>query len=86
MFFEVFSFAFRAGDAATALDAPMSVVLTASTAERYFGEANPIGQTLSVQSEDETFEFEVTGVIEDIPVNSHMDLDFVASWSSTDPG
>ena len=78
-FFEVFTHAFLAGDAETALDRPNTVVLTASTAERYFGDADPIGQTL-VRNNDETFE--VTGVMVDVPANSHYRFDFLASFST----
>ncbi|GAB5535847.1 MAG: ABC transporter permease [Rubricoccaceae bacterium] len=81
-FFEVFPLAFKAGDAETALDAPMSVVLTASMAERYFGDTVPIGETLSIRNEEGAFDFDVTGVIEDIPANSHLAVDVLASMVS----
>ncbi|MEO0559915.1 MAG: ABC transporter permease [Bacteroidota bacterium] len=81
-FFEVFPFAFEVGDAETALQAPMSVVLTASVAERHFGDAPPIGQTLSIRNEEGVFDFEVTGIMEDVPANSHLAVDVLASMSS----
>ncbi|MEM6326851.1 MAG: ABC transporter permease [Bacteroidota bacterium] len=81
-FFEVFAMPFRAGEPASALDRPMSVVLTRTTAERYFGNADPLGERLTIRGEDGPFDFTVTGVIEDVPPNSHLAVDFLASFSS----
>ncbi|HMB94222.1 MAG TPA: ABC transporter permease, partial [Rhodothermales bacterium] len=77
--FEVFSFPFVAGDPATALDAPMSVVITKSMAEKYFGKENPLGQTLTFEN---NFDLTVTGVVQDLPATSHIHFDFLASFSS----
>ncbi|MEM6784472.1 MAG: ABC transporter permease [Bacteroidota bacterium] len=54
-FFDVFDFPHVAGDLATALDAPDQAVLSARAAQRYFGLANPIGQTLTIQVEGSVF-------------------------------
>lgn len=78
-FFDIFDFEFVAGQPETALARPNSVVLTEATAQRIFPDDNPLGQTL-VRNTDT--EYEVTGVIEDVPPNSHLQFDFVASWSS----
>lgn len=77
--FEVFDFALLRGDPATALASPYTVVLTASTAQRYFGDADPMGKVLT--SGDSTT-FTVTGVVADIPANSHVTFDFLASLST----
>src|SRR5262245_57740828 len=61
-FFEVFSFPLAQGDPATVLSNPNSVVLTAETARKYFGESDPIGKVLTV---DDQLEFMVTGVLAD---------------------
>ncbi len=74
-FFEVFSFPFIRGNPATALNQPDAVVLTESMAEKYFPDDNPLGQTLSYESEAA---LTVTGVIKDVPSNSHLHFDFVA--------
>lgn len=82
-FFEVFDFGLVQGDARTALVEPLSLVLSASTAKRFFGETNPIGRTvLGFRNELYT----VTGVVEDTPEHSHLQYQALISWSSTVPG
>lgn len=79
-FFEVFDgFTLLAGDPETALRRPHTVVLTASTAERFFGDADPLGRTI-VRNNDE--EYEVTGVMADVPATSHFRFDFLGSFGS----
>ncbi|NPD46621.1 MULTISPECIES: FtsX-like permease family protein [unclassified Lentimicrobium] len=70
--FNIFSFQFVRGDAATALTQPWSMVITEETALKYFGDADPIGKTLKVSSE---YDYTITGVIQDIPENSHFTFD-----------
>ena len=77
--FDVFSFTFLQGDPATALDAPFTVVLTASTARKYFGDEDPLGQVLSYEGRRD---FEITGVIEDMPANAHFHADFLGAYAS----
>ncbi|MEM9721124.1 MAG: ABC transporter permease [Bacteroidota bacterium] len=81
-FLDIFDFPLELGNKATALDAPFSILMTASTAERYFGDENPIGEFLTVRSEDGAHNFQVTGVLQDLPSNSHIQFDFLASYSS----
>ena len=76
--FEVFDWSIIAGDPKTALVRPNTIVLTKKLAEKYFGEENPIGQTLIMDTEDP---FEVTGVI-DIPTNSHFSFDAMISMTT----
>ena len=80
-FFDVLSHPFLMGDPATALTRPQTVVLTASTAKRYFGDANPIGRTIT---RNNTVDYEVTGVIEDMPAASHYRFAFLASMEADD--
>ena len=75
-FFEVFTFPMTFGDARSALSEPYSIVLTSSLAEKIFGNENPMGQTVVFQNEDS---YSVTGIIEDVPKNSHFTFSFVAS-------
>lgn len=85
--FDVFAYPFLAGSAAQALTRPHTVVLTATTARRYFGDENPLGRTLLVNG---SAAYEVTGVIADPPSHSHLQFDFLASlvtrrgWSQLD--
>ena len=74
--FKIFSFEFLEGNPETALKTPNSVVITQSMARKYFGKAEPMGKTLIV---DNRFDFQVTGVIRDMPHNSHFHADFLAN-------
>lgn len=79
-FFDVFDVEFLAGNPATALEGPNKVVITQSTAEKYFGELNPMGQVLQLNQERD---FVVSGVIAAWPSTSHFQFDFLASLSTT---
>jgi putative ABC transport system permease protein len=79
-FFELFDFPLLEGDAGHVLTEPQTIVLTRSFAERLFGEsASPVGQTVRIGSN----EFRVTGLAEDVPANSHLNFDLVASLVPT---
>jgi putative ABC transport system permease protein len=71
-FFSMFTFPFIGGEAETALDDPHSLVLTRSMAEKYFGDAEPVGKVITVNNR---LEFRVTGLVEDSPVNSTLDFE-----------
>ena len=77
--FEIFTFPFLMGDPKTALDEPMTVVITESTAKRYFGDENPLGKTLRIE---EAINLEVTGVMKDLPTESHFTIDMLGSLST----
>ncbi len=70
------------GDPATVLDAPYKVILSQSTAKKYFGDENPIGQTLKIehQFDDQSKDFEVTGIFKDIRKDSHFVIDLLTSY------
>jgi putative ABC transport system permease protein len=71
-FFSIFKFSFLKGDPKTALIDPHSVVLTESLARKCFGDAEPMGKI--IQMDD--FDLKVTGIVEDIPRNSHLQFDY----------
>jgi len=75
-FFDVFSFPLLRGDPETALDAPFSVVLTETAARQYFGDADPMGRTMRYNTRHE---LRITGVMQDVPSQSHFRPDFVAA-------
>ncbi len=75
-FFTMFSYDFLEGEPGAALPGPRSVVITRSAAAKYFGEDDPMGKTLRW---NETEDLVVTGVIGDVPSNSHLRFDFVAA-------
>ena len=79
--FEVFTMPFIQGDPRTALAAPNTVVLTAEMAHKYFGEEDALGKTLKLNLEHDCV---VTGVIKNIPHNSHLHFDFLASFQNVE--
>ncbi|MFH0842151.1 MAG: ABC transporter permease [Bacteroidota bacterium] len=82
-FFDVFDFKLLKGDPGTALVRPRSMVLTEEFARKYFGNQDPLGKMVSV--EEDTILYTVTGIMQDVPDNSHIRFDILASMS-TYPG
>ncbi|MFC2157004.1 ABC transporter permease [Acidobacteriota bacterium] len=78
-FFKVFSFPLIVGNPETALKDPFSVVITQKIAKKYFGDEDPIGKTLML---DSRISARVSGVISDAPYNSHFHYDLIVSMSS----
>ncbi len=70
-FFSNFSFPLLKGDVRTALSGPQNVVLSASVAKKYFGDADPIGKTISMINDSGRL-FRVTGIAADAPTNSSL--------------
>ena len=73
-FFQLFNFPLLQGNHATVLSQPNNIVLTASTAKKYFDTNDPIGKILKF---NEKMEFRVAGIAKDVPLNSHLNFDFV---------
>ncbi|MEQ8926875.1 MAG: ABC transporter permease, partial [Fulvivirga sp.] len=80
-FFELFGTSLIEGNSETALDGPNKVVLTKSTAAKYFGEDNPIGKSIII-TDDFEMEYEVTGVVNDVPANSHFQYNLLISFDT----
>ena len=78
-FFSIFSFPLVTGDVRKVLRNPSAVLVSESTAKRYFGSDNPVGKTLSLSTEWEGGEYRVEGVFRDVPENSHIKFDFLFS-------
>lgn len=76
--FEIFDLEFVAGDPHTALQAPETAVLSEEMARKYFGDADPIGKTLS---SDRNHELQITGVVA-LPHNSHLQFDMLISFAT----
>ena len=86
-FFDVFSFHLTRGDVSTALSEPFSIVLTKSAAKKYFGESDPMGQTLMINMFDSTgtgAQFTVTGIMPDAPKNAHFTFNMLASFKTAE--
>ena len=83
--FDLFSFPLRYGNPPAALAAPRSIVLSVALAEKYFGDdwerEVPLGKTITFNGMQQG-RFTVTGVMEDVPPNSHLQFDFLFSYSS----
>jgi len=77
-FFDVFTFPLVAGDESTALTKPNSVVLSKRAATKYFGIEDPMGKELMIYGSP----WVVTGMIENVPDNSHIQFDILGSFSS----
>ena len=73
--FDIFTYKVLKGEVKSALLEPKKIVLTEKIANKYFGKSDPIGKTLTTGTDT----YEVTGVIQDVPTNSHFRFDAVAS-------
>lgn len=82
-FFDVFSGKLIQGNPEEVLAEPLSLVITQERAEKYFGDENPIGKTLSFNGR-KSMSLQVTGIMESWPEQSHMAIDMLASFSSVD--
>ena len=74
-FFEMFTFPHIQGDKSTALSDVNSLVISEKAAAKYFGGEDPVGKTIRIENR---IDLRVTGVIKDVPSNSHLQFDLVA--------
>ena len=77
-FFDMFSYNIFQGDTKTALAEPYSLVISKALAEKYFGNQDPLGKTITI-IDNESYDAKITGVFDNIPGNSHLQFDFLAS-------
>lgn len=80
-FLDIFDFKLIRGDRATALQQPNSVIVTEETAKKLFGSGDPLGKMIQRYSND-TINLVITGVLENVPANSHMQFDALISFST----
>jgi putative ABC transport system permease protein len=85
-FFTIFSFDFIHGNAATALTEPNTIVLAESTAQKYFGDEDPIGKTLNIGLSFGNLNYTVKGVFRDKDVKSHIPAKLLLSMNNNDVG
>jgi putative ABC transport system permease protein len=78
-FFAVLPLPFVAGNPKTALEAPGSLVLTRSVALKYFGRPDPVGESIEVELPRGRYAMRVTGVMEDLPSNTHLRIAMLGS-------
>ncbi len=78
-FLQIFSIPFIKGDAATALVRPNTMVVTQAFAKKYFGDEQPVGKSLIIGTDQP---YEITGLIKEVPPNSHFHFDAFISVAS----
>lgn len=81
-FLDFFDLRLTAGDPATALATPYTVVLTETFARRYFGSSDPVGQSISIHFHGQPKDFMVTGIVEDAPAPAHFSYSGILSYES----
>ena len=79
-FFDIFDFSLLKGNPKTVLKEPFSIVLTETAAKKYFGDADPIGQSLSLTRAN--FHATVTGLMKDMPENSRLKASMIVSMNT----
>jgi len=85
-FFEIFTFPFLKGDSKTCLSEPRSIVLTEKMAFKLFNEEDPLEKTVGFEWWGTWHDLKVTGIIEDVPLNTHIQFDYLlpfefVTWS-----
>ncbi|MEM7375390.1 MAG: FtsX-like permease family protein [Bacteroidota bacterium] len=80
-FFKLFTFQTIEGDLSTALTEPNAVVLTESTALKYFQKTDVVGEVLNYQN---MMDIKITAVVEDVPPNAHYHFDFLCSFETVE--
>lgn len=78
-FFSIFDFPLVKGNPSTALTKPNNIVITESTAKKYFGDQDALGKTMTFA---DSLLFEVTGVMKDVPAQSHMQFNVLVSFAT----
>jgi putative ABC transport system permease protein len=85
-FFTVFAFHFQSGSATTALNEPYTVVLLKPTADKIFGEENPVGKTITIDNDYGKHDFKVTGVVDESLGKSHIHANMFLAMNSNGIG
>jgi ABC-type antimicrobial peptide transport system permease subunit len=75
--FDIFSFEFFKGNPQEAFSSPDSILLTKRMSKKHFGDTDPIGKTLTLNNQ---FDFTVTGILKNIPENSHLKFNFLINF------
>jgi len=76
-FFDTFDFPLQQGNRSTLFDDNYSIVITEAIARKYFGENNPLGETLEISGPPSPGSYTITGVLDELPLNSHLQFDML---------
>lgn len=91
-FLDLFSFEMTKGNRETCLSQPYEMVISEKLAQKFFGSEEPIGKVLSFSkqmdvhttgSQNESYDLTITGIISDVPKNSHLQFDYIISFTSS---
>jgi len=85
-FFDVFDYTLTSGISKTALNAPNSIILSASLAKKFFGDLDPLNQSITLGLPFGDFDYTITGVFDDQRIKSHIDPNFFLSMENDDIG
>ncbi|MCK5148026.1 ABC transporter permease, partial [bacterium] len=80
--FKIFTFDLQKGNVSTCLQAPGTIVLTESMAEKYFSDQDPMGQMLHMDFGEGVLDLKITGIMADMPEQSHIHSDFFISFKT----
>ncbi len=78
-FLDVLKFEFVSGDPLAGLQAQNNACISESTARKYFGEKDPLGEIISI---DRKTDYKIVGVFKDVPENSHLKFDILLPWAT----
>ncbi|HUS02567.1 MAG TPA: FtsX-like permease family protein [Chitinophagaceae bacterium] len=81
-FLEMFAIQLIKGDPKTSLEGPDKIILSATTAKKYFGQDNATGKKITVREGGNIYYYEVTGIFKDYPANSHLAFDYLISYKT----
>ncbi len=81
-FLNVFTFPLVKGDKNSALKEPFTMIISENMAVKYFSIGDPVGKTLSIQKNDKIYDLKITGIIRNIPKNSHFQFDYLVSFAT----
>jgi len=83
-FLEIFTFSLLAGNVSTALVDPFSVLITQAMADKYFSNEEPLGKVIQINEwySEKKQNYEIKGILQNIPENSHFAFDFLLSYNS----
>ena len=79
-FIDMFTLPFLGGDPASALVGPNKIILSESTAKKYFNSDDPVGKKITVREGGVSYYYQVTGVFKDYPANSHLAFKYLISY------